>query len=238
MRYCGIAVGAEFQHLCVLEEVRADEPPVRLSATFFEPGRVAQVVEQIRMLGDVVVAVAAPRRAGERACDGELRRRGVPPLRHMPAGEELFAGLAGLGLAVYEPSEAEGPWGPVEEGAYASYPVFETNADGVFCALAGLRVPARRHPAGVQMRVQELIDDRVLDQDDEALWSRRIEEIDAAAAALCAHRYAVSHAVWVGDPGDCVVVLPGSRLPDRFSAEGVLPPLRRASLPSVGPGAG
>lgn len=233
MRYCGIAVGVEFQHLCVLEEVRAPEPPIRLGATFFEPGRVAQVVEQIRALGEVVVAIAAPRTAGgPRACDAELRRRGVTPHRAVDSGRELFEGLADLG--VYEP-DADGSSGPVDEGAYHDAAVFETNLDGIFCALQGRRVPARRHPMGVQLRVQELVDDHVTDDDDEeALWSRRIEEIDAAGAALCAHRYAVGHASWVGDPGECVIVLPGRSLPERFSPEGVLPPLRRVPLAGGG----
>ena len=63
------------------------------------------------------------------------------------------------------------------------------------------------------------------------LWHRRIEEIEAAAAALCAHRYAVGHACWVGRPDEGVIVLPGSRLPDSFSGEGVLPPVERVILP-------
>lgn len=229
MRYCGIAVGPEFQHLCVLEEVREPEPPIRLGATFYEPGRVEQVVSQIRSLGDAVVAIAAPRSDGRRTCDSELRRRGIAPQRPIESGRRLFEALADLG--VYEP-DADGLSGTVEEGAYQEASLFETNLDGVFCALQGRRVPARRHPMGVQLRVQELLDDRVTDADDEeALWSRRIEEIDAAGAALCAHRYAVGHASWVGDPDECVVVLPGRSLPDRFSPEGVLPPLRRAPLP-------
>lgn len=231
MHYCGIAVGAEFQHLCALEEVRAPEPPIRLAATFYEPGRVAQVVAQLRALGDVVVAIAAPRTTGERACDADLRRRGVAAHRPVEAGRELFETLADLG--VYEPDGEVGA-GPVDEGAYHDAAVFETNLDGIFCALQGRRLPARRHPMGVHMRVQELVDDHVTDDDEEALWSRRIEEIDAAGAALCAHRYAVGHATWVGDPDECVIVLPGRSLPERFSPEGVLPPLRREPLPGGG----
>ena len=231
MRYCGIAVGVEFQRLCALEEVRAPEPPIRLGATFFEPGRVAQVVAQIRALGDVVVAVAAPRTAGKRACDADLRRRGIAPHRPVDAGRELFEALADLG--VYEP-HSDGGAGPVDEGAYHEAAVFETNLDGVFCALQGRRVPARRHPMGVHLRVQELVDDHVTDDHEDALWSRRIEEIDAAGAALCAHRYAVGHATWVGDPGEGVIVLPGRSLPEHFSAEGVLPELRRVPLPGGG----
>lgn len=229
MRYCGIAVGSEFQHLCVLEEVRGPEPPVSLGATFFEPGRFEQVVQQLRSLGDVVVAIAAPRTAGrQRVCDAELRRRGVAPQRHVPAGQALFEALADLG--VYEP-DADGTSGPVDEGAYEHAAVFETNLDGVFCALQGRRVPARRHPMGTQLRVEELLDDRVTDENEDALWYRRIEEIDAAGAALCAHRYAVGHATWLGDPDEGVIVLPGRGLPDRFSPEGVLPSLRRVPLP-------
>src|SRR3954466_10870097 len=34
VRYCGIARGGGYMHLCVLEEVRTDEPPIRLRAIF------------------------------------------------------------------------------------------------------------------------------------------------------------------------------------------------------------
>lgn len=231
MRYCGISVGREFQHLCALEEVRAEEPPIRLGATFFEPGRVGQVVEQVRALGDVIVAVAGPLTGGEnRACDAELRRRGVLPQQRLPAAAELAEGLAELTL--FTP-EGGGREGAVDEGAFRSAALCETNADGVFCALQGRRVPAKRHPYGIQLRVQELEDDHVIDEDEHALWARRIEEIEAAAAALCAHRYAVGHARWIGDPAEGVVVLPGTRLPDRFDPEGVLPHLRRVPLPGA-----
>ena len=110
-------------------------------------------------------------------------------------------------------------------------PVFETHPDGVFCALHGQRVPAKRHPLGIQRRIVELLEDHVEDPGGE-LWFRRIEEIDAAAAALCAHRYAVGHACWVGDPAEGVIVLPGSRLPASFSGEGVVPPVPREPLPA------
>lgn len=229
MRYCGIVAGREYQHLCALEEVRTEEPPIRLAATFFEPGSVAQVVEQVRMLDDVVVAVGAPLGGGEqRACDAELRRLGVMRQPALEAGRELAGSLAQLGL--YAP-EGPGPEGEVGEGAFQSARLFETNPDGVFCALQGRRVPAKRHPFGIQLRVHELEDDHVLDDDEHALWARRIEEIEAAAVALCAHRYAVGHACWLGDPAEGVVVLPGTQLPERFSPEGVLPPLRRVPLP-------
>jgi hypothetical protein len=94
-------------------------------------------------------------------------------------------------------------------------------------------VPARRHPLGIRRRIEELEQDHVHDPGSD-LWSRRIEEIEAAGVALAAHRFAVAHASWVGDPGEAVVVLPGSQVPERFSAEGVLPPLPRASLPPAG----
>ena len=43
MRYCGIVGGGGYQHLCAIAEVREPEPPVRLRATFYEPGTVEQV---------------------------------------------------------------------------------------------------------------------------------------------------------------------------------------------------
>ena len=61
------------------------------------------------------------------------------------------------------------------------------------------------------------------------LWHRRIEEIDAAACALAAHRYAVGHAL--GEPDEAVVVLPGSSIPAEFETRGVLPPVERLQLP-------
>lgn len=233
MRYCGILPGSQFQHLCALEEVRAEEPPIRLAATFFEPGSVDAVLAQVRALGEVVVGVAGPLTAlplGQewRTCDAELRRRGVTPQKPLDSAGELAAGLGDLGL--FAP-EGPGPEGTVSEGAFQTAAVFETSADGVFCALQGRRVPAKRHPFGIQLRVHELEDDHVLDDDEHALWARRIEEIEAAAAALCAHRYAVGHASWLGDPAEGVVVLPGTQLPETFSPEGVLPSLRRVPLP-------
>nr|MDP8943928.1 hypothetical protein [Actinomycetota bacterium] len=119
--------------------------------------------------------------------------------------------------------------GPVEEGAFRRAAVFEVNVDGVFCALQGRRVPAKRHPLGILRRVEELLEDQVDDEGGE-LWHRRIEEIEAAAAAVTAHRYAVGHACWIGDPGEAVIVLPGARPPAVFSAEGVIPPVPRVPL--------
>jgi predicted nuclease with RNAse H fold len=233
VQYCGIAVGPEYQHLCVLREVRADEPPVRLAASFYEPGTVEQVVAQVTALGDAVVGVAAPAGApaagrAARACDAELARRGVAGRPYLEPGGLLFGGLSRLG--VFQPAGDGSLEGTVPEGAYRAGPVFETNVDGVFAALQGRRVPARRHPLGVRRRVEELLEDHVVDEGGD-LWNRRIEEIEAAAAALTAHRYAVGHASWIGDPEEGVIVLPGSRPPAEFSVQGVIPPVTRLPLP-------
>ena len=233
MRYCGIVAGGGYMHLCAIEEVRTPEPPIRLRATFYEPGSVEQVAEAVRGFGDPVVAIGAPLsqpREGRqmRVGDEELRRRGVFPVPFEESGRRMFQALVNRGT--FEPGDSDASTGSVPEGAYTEMPIFETNPDGVFCALNGQRVPAKRHPLGIQRRIVELLEDHVEDDGGE-LWFRRIEEIDAAAAALAAHRYAVGHACWVGDPAEGVVVLPGSRLPELFSAEGAVPPVPREPLP-------
>jgi predicted nuclease with RNAse H fold len=232
MHYCGVVPMQRALQLAMLEEVRTPEPPVRLSAIFFEPGSPEQVAAELRSLGDVVVGVGAPLAAprGEgpgRDCDDLLARRGVAPQPADPATRELSTLLSGM--TAFAPRD-HGRDGQVEEGAYHDFPVFETNADGVFCALDGRRLPARRHPLGIQMRIEELEGDHVVDEGGD-LWHRRVEELDAAACALCAHRYAVGHASWLGDPEEAVVVLPGSSLPDEFPRRGVLPPVERLQLP-------
>jgi len=225
MRYCGIALGPGFLQLATLEEVLVDEPPVRLRATFYDPGDLDQVVAAIRALDDAVVGIGAP--AGEnRAADRELAQRGVPSMPYAEQAARLYTELSDLGI--YAPA---GATGQVDEGAFRHAAVFETSPDGVFAALQGRRVPARRHPLGIQRRIEELSQDHVIDPGGE-LWHRRIEEIEAAGVALSAHRYAVAHASWLGDPDEGVIVLPGSRIPERFSAEGVLPPLPREPLPA------
>ena len=218
--------------------MRTPEPPIRLRATFFEPGSVEQVAEAVRGLEEAVVAIAAPLSPPRddrpmRACDEQLRRRGVFPVAYDEAGRRMFQALANRGLFAPSESEADAEEGTVEEGAYSAMPIFETNPDGVFSALHGQRVPAKRHPIGVQRRIVELLEDHVEDEGGE-LWFRRIEEIDAAASALAAHRYAVGHACWVGDPAEGVIVLPGSRLPELFSVEGAVPPVPRQPLPPAG----
>ena len=231
MDYCGIEVGRGMHHLCVLRELRTDEPPVRLEARFYEPGSADSVVARIGTLGEVVVAVAAPMTGAlhgreRRACDHMLRRVGVVPRPFTDDGGRLFEDLAPLGIFAPESEEREGN---VRDGAFETTPVFETNPEGVFCALEGRRLPAARHPLGVQRRIENLLDNHVVDEGGE-LWHRRIDEIEAAAAAVCAHRFAVGHARWMGDPAEGVVVLPGSGPVNPFSTEGVMPPVGRVPL--------
>ena len=218
MHYCGIVPAQRTLQLAMLEEVRTPEPPIRLSAIFFEPGSADQVAAELRSLGEVVVGVGAPLSGRQ----PELERRGVPP---QPESAEAVRLVELLGLSVFTDDEDEGR---VEEGAYHDFPVFETNADGVFSALQGRRLPAKRHPYGMQLRIEELLGDRVTDEGGD-LWHRRIEEIDAAACALCAHRYAVGHASWLGP-----VILPGSEIPETFRSSGVMPPVERLQLPAEG----
>jgi predicted nuclease with RNAse H fold len=234
LRYCGITAAHGVLALAMLEEVRTPEPPVRLSAIFYAPGDPAQVAAELRRLGDVVVAVDGPlgppadgRR--ERAADSLLRKRGVTPRAATTELNEISALLAGLGRFSPPGGDLEGTVG---EGDYADTPVFETNADGVYCAMQGRRLPARRHPLGVRRRIDELEADHVTDEGGD-LWHRRIEELDAVAAALCAHRYAVGHASWIGDPDEGVIVLPGASIPEEFSGRGVLPPVERLQLPQA-----
>jgi predicted nuclease with RNAse H fold len=236
VRYCGIVASGSYVHLCALEELREPEPPIKLEALFYEPASPEQVAAEVRAFGDAVVAIAAPVSAPRedrpaRVADAALRMRGVLSAPFTPEGRRMFQALANRGL--FSPEVPDGVTeGEVSEGAYETMPVFETNADGVFCALHGKRMPAKRHPIGIVRRIEELENDHVID-DGGDLWHRRIEEIEAAAAALCAHRYAVGHACWVGDPGEGVVVLPGSRLPESFSGQGVLPPVERVVLPDA-----
>jgi hypothetical protein len=197
VHYCGVVPMQRMLQLALLEEVRDPEPPIRLSALFYEPGPAAAVAEELRGLGDVVVGVA----------------------------RETEGLVAALDLPVFS-QEADGP---VPEGAYQDFPLFETNPDTVFYALQGRRLPAKRHPYGIQLRIEELVGDRITD-DGGDLWHRRIEEIDALACALCAHRYAVGHAYWADG-----VVLPGSSLPETFSSKGVMPPVERINLPESSP---
>jgi len=228
MHYCGVVPMQDALQLAILEEVRAPEPPIRLSAMFFEPGSAQQVAAELHSLGEVVLGLGAPL-GGSRECDDMLLARGVGPQASSDETLRLFELLGDLVAFAPHGDEHEGP---VVEGAYRAAALFETNPDAVFCALQGRRLPAKRHPLGLQLRIAELEDDHVIDEGGD-LWHRRIEEIDALACALCAHRYAVGHACWVGDPREGVIVLPGSRLPETFSGQGVLPPVERVILPKA-----
>jgi hypothetical protein len=231
VHYCGVVPVRGRLQLAMLEEVRADQPPVQLSAIFFEPGSARQVATELQGLGDVVLGLGGPvseaPNGQSRACDAELAARGVTP-QEPDAELSVLAGMLDDALPRFEPSNGDVE-GQVPEGAYHDFPAFETSADGVFCALQGRRLPARRHPLGMQLRIEELEGDHVVDDGGE-LWHRRIEELDAAAAGLCAHRYAVGHASWLGSAGEGVVVLPGAALPDRFTSVGVMPTVERLQL--------
>jgi predicted nuclease with RNAse H fold len=231
MHYCGVVAVRNALQLVLLEEVRAAEPPIRLNALFYEPGSAAQVAQELHQLGEVVIGVGAPLagpapgRPG-RDCDALLLRRGVAP--QAPTQETRVLAELLRDLPTFAPG-GEDRTGPVQDGSYRRFPLFETNADGVFCALQGKRLAAKRHPYGVWMRVEELAGDHILD-DGGDLWHRRIEELDAAVCALCAHRYAVGHASWLGDPEEGVVVLPGASIPLEFERRGVMPPVERLHL--------
>ncbi len=228
MRYAGVApLGPSHLQLVVVEELRDPDPPIRLVASFFDPGTGDEVASQLELWqGELVVALCGPAQpdAGERPCDEMLAALGVPPAPSSPELASLASRLESLGRFS---AEEEGS-GTVGDGAYTRAPLIETNADGVFCALQNRRLPARRHPLGIQMRIEELEAEEVID-DGGDLWHRRIEELEAAAGALCAHRYAVGHASWLGGPGGAIV-LPGSAPPESFETRGVVPPVERLPL--------
>ncbi len=217
--------------LATLEEVRAPEPPIRLSAVLYQPGSPAQVASVLSGEEAVIAAGAPLTRPAhgrpQRVCDELLRDRGIPP---EPLSEAVLALRSGLRTEAFAPDAEEGSVeGAVPEGAFQTGALFETSADAVFAALRGHRLPARRHPWGVHLRIAELSEDEIEDSGGE-LWHRRIEEIDALACALCAHRYAVGHASWIGDPSEGVLVVPGTSPPGSFPTEGVLPPVERRPL--------
>src|SRR5918995_6021627 len=118
MHYCGVVPMQGALQLAMLEEVRAPEPPIVLGAIFFEPGSAAQVAAELRSLGDVVVAVGAPL-SGRHP---ELERRGVAPQPESPEAARL---VELLGLPVFRPDDDHDADGPVPEGAYHDFPLFE-----------------------------------------------------------------------------------------------------------------
>ena len=235
MHYCGVMPLQGALQLAVLEEVRTAEPPIRLSALFFEPGSAEQVAAELRSLERRGAGVGAPLSAPATARRPAPRMLCSPPAASRPSPRTPSScawPCCSTGWRSTGPPSSDGESGAVDEGAYHAFPLFETNADGVFCALQGRRLPAKRHPLGMRLRIDELAGDHVIDEGGD-LWHRRIEELDAAACALCAHRYAVGHASWVGSADDGVIVLPGSSLPNEFARAGVLPPVERLQLPPV-----
>ena len=154
-----------------------------------------------------------------RDCDALLRgaRRGAAAAQR---GGAAAGGPAATALAAYRPDEADGETGPVEEGAYRRFAAVRDQPGRRVLRAAGS--PAAR-PSAIRSACRcgsrSWPGDHVIDDGGE-LWHRRIEELEAVACALCAHRYAVGHASLAGDPGEGVVVLPGSALPERVPAAG------------------
>src|SRR3954454_18251050 len=111
MRYCGVVGAGPYLQLATLEEVRTEEPPIRLHARFYEPASPAQLVSELRGFEDAVIGIGAPLTTGPRKAGEEMQRRGVP----QGAVHEVIQALVGtLGLGLY----AGGPSDVVEEGAY------------------------------------------------------------------------------------------------------------------------
>lgn len=180
---------------------------------------------------------ATGRDAGMRECEALLSRHGLPmyppPARGQPrvawdawvrAGLALFDALAPLGRYV---PDGEGRHGgevgplPLHRGR-----VFETYPDAIFCVLLGHRPSPKRTPWGLQQRIAALKLKGVVDEDG-GLWHRTLDELDACAGAYAAYALAAGLGTWVGDPAEGVIVLPVSRLLDRYEQ---LPPPARATL--------
>ena len=220
--------------LAMLEEVRAPGPPIRLSAIFFEPGSAAQAAE-LGSLGEVVVAVGAPLHEPLEDVPAATATRcscGSASRRSNRAGRPAGSPSCSRACPPSDPAPTAVTtvrWGTAPT---TTRPSSRRTPTGCSARFQGRRLPARRHPLGMQMRIEELRGDHVLDEGGE-LWHRRAEEIDAAACALGAHRYAVGHACWLGDPAEAVVVLPGSAVPEELPTQGVLPPVERLQLPPV-----
>src|SRR3954447_24185443 len=97
MRYCGVVGAGPYLQLATLEEVRTEEPPVRLHARFYEPGSPADVATELRAItaAGAVVRVGSPLGGAGRAGDHDLLGRGVPAL---PLHEGAVALVETLGL--------------------------------------------------------------------------------------------------------------------------------------------
>src|SRR3954451_1844586 len=104
MRYCGVVGAGPYLQLVTLEEVRTEEPPIRLHARFYEPGSPEAVGNEIRAFGEVVLGIGAALSSETRLAGEDLRRRGVSPLAAHDGAEALVATL-GLGLFAGGPSD-------------------------------------------------------------------------------------------------------------------------------------
>ena len=185
-----------------------------------------------------MVAISAPLgppAAGRsrRVADEELEAAGAGRIRFSEHGQALFGALADLGL--YGPGSAGRTSGRVEDGSFHMAPVIETNVEAVFSALQGRRLPRAPPPARAsRRRIEELSHDHVVDMNG-GLWNRRIEEVEAAAAPLCAHRYAVGHASLARRPrGGRRGAARARRRQGVFGTDGVLPQRRAAPLALAG----
>ena len=104
MHYCGVVPIQGWLQLAMLEEVRTPEPPIRLSAIFFEPGSAEQVAAELQALGESWWRSA--RRSAVRGEGRGAQRRRAPPQRGVcpqpadPASREL-AGDAERPAAVF-----------------------------------------------------------------------------------------------------------------------------------------
>jgi Protein of unknown function (DUF429) len=173
-----------------------------------------------------------------RVCDALLFRRRLPLYPVPAAGEalsewqrwigvgfELFAALDPLG--VFTPETSDGAVeGVIGAGDLRFGRVCETYPDAVFCGLLGHRPPNKRTPSGLQQRIAALKLKGVVDPDG-GLWHRGLDELDACAAAFAAYGLAAGLGSWVGDPGEGVIVLPVTRLLDRYEPQ---PPPARQPL--------
>ena len=57
MRYCGVVPMQRALQLAMVEEVRDPEPPIRLTAVFYEPGTPEELASELRTLRDVVAGL-------------------------------------------------------------------------------------------------------------------------------------------------------------------------------------
>ena len=209
----------------MLEEVRAPEPPIRLSAIFFEPGSAEQVAAELRSLGDVVVGVGAPL-SGRHP---ELERRGVAPLPESPEASRL---VELLGMPMFAANGNDSTEGPVPEGAYHDFPRLRDErrrrllrAPGTAAAGEAPSVRDAAADRGAAGRPRHRRGRRPLAPPHRGARRRGLRP---QRAPLRGRARVVARRPEVG-----VVVLPGTGLPETFRSSGVLPPVERLQLPNA-----